>query len=222
MWAPFSCKSSHRSVRWSGRSRPPQSLAVIGACACVRLGSGIRCIVFDLAFQSLCMSGFSPLLTGSTGRRTKLRGRSWTARRGRSGTSIGRWWVRSERHGIRERRVRWCNGRQTDRVWCNVSILKKQQAWLHALLSGEGRDRFGRGWRLASRKNETASYRVRGTRAEQTCWGNGAIWPRNTHTHSVLCLLLLPQPGCVNTTEMDIRKCRRERNPHRVKKVSGG
>lgn len=29
----------------------------------------------------------------------------------------------------------------------------------------------------------------------------------------------LPQPGCVNTTEMDIRKCRRERNPHRVKKV---
>lgn len=29
-----------------------------------------------------------------------------------------------------------------------------------------------------------------------------------------------PQPGCVNTTEMDIRKCRREKNPHRVKKVS--
>ncbi|XP_069574761.1 regulator of G-protein signaling 6-like [Brachyistius frenatus] len=28
-----------------------------------------------------------------------------------------------------------------------------------------------------------------------------------------------PVPGCVNTTEMDIRKCRRERNPHRVKKV---
>ncbi|XP_056282339.1 regulator of G-protein signaling 6-like isoform X2 [Pseudoliparis swirei] len=27
-----------------------------------------------------------------------------------------------------------------------------------------------------------------------------------------------PVPGCVNTTEMDIRKCRRERNPHRVKK----
>ncbi|KAJ8378140.1 hypothetical protein AAFF_G00247780 [Aldrovandia affinis] len=27
-----------------------------------------------------------------------------------------------------------------------------------------------------------------------------------------------PVPGCVNTTEMDIRKCRRIRNPHRVKK----
>ncbi|XP_062325980.1 regulator of G-protein signaling 6-like [Osmerus eperlanus] len=27
-----------------------------------------------------------------------------------------------------------------------------------------------------------------------------------------------PVPGCVNTTEMDIRKCRRERNPQRVKK----
>uniref|UniRef100_A0A669EXX3 Regulator of G protein signaling 6 n=1 Tax=Oreochromis niloticus TaxID=8128 RepID=A0A669EXX3_ORENI len=27
-----------------------------------------------------------------------------------------------------------------------------------------------------------------------------------------------PVPGCVNTTEMDIRKCRREKNPHRVKK----
>uniref|UniRef100_A0AAY4BGH8 Regulator of G-protein signaling 6 n=1 Tax=Denticeps clupeoides TaxID=299321 RepID=A0AAY4BGH8_9TELE len=27
-----------------------------------------------------------------------------------------------------------------------------------------------------------------------------------------------PVPGCVNTTEMDIRKCRRERNPHRVRK----
>uniref|UniRef100_A0A669B4L1 Regulator of G protein signaling 6 n=1 Tax=Oreochromis niloticus TaxID=8128 RepID=A0A669B4L1_ORENI len=30
-----------------------------------------------------------------------------------------------------------------------------------------------------------------------------------------------PVPGCVNTTEMDIRKCRREKNPHRVKKVRG-
>ncbi|KAM3871135.1 regulator of G-protein signaling 6-like isoform 7-T7 [Diretmus argenteus] len=29
-----------------------------------------------------------------------------------------------------------------------------------------------------------------------------------------------PVPGCVNTTEMDIRKCRREKNPHRVKKIS--
>uniref|UniRef100_A0AAY4BHF3 Regulator of G protein signaling 6 n=1 Tax=Denticeps clupeoides TaxID=299321 RepID=A0AAY4BHF3_9TELE len=29
-----------------------------------------------------------------------------------------------------------------------------------------------------------------------------------------------PVPGCVNTTEMDIRKCRRERNPHRVRKIS--
>ncbi|XP_010765691.1 regulator of G-protein signaling 6-like [Notothenia coriiceps] len=29
-----------------------------------------------------------------------------------------------------------------------------------------------------------------------------------------------PVPGCVNTTEMDIRKCRRMKNPHRVKKVS--
>uniref|UniRef100_A0A673CLT2 Regulator of G protein signaling 6 n=1 Tax=Sphaeramia orbicularis TaxID=375764 RepID=A0A673CLT2_9TELE len=28
-----------------------------------------------------------------------------------------------------------------------------------------------------------------------------------------------PVPGCVNTTEMDIRKCRRLKNPHRVKKV---
>uniref|UniRef100_A0AAQ5ZQE3 Regulator of G protein signaling 6 n=1 Tax=Amphiprion ocellaris TaxID=80972 RepID=A0AAQ5ZQE3_AMPOC len=28
-----------------------------------------------------------------------------------------------------------------------------------------------------------------------------------------------PVPGCVNTTEMDIRKCRRMKNPHRVKKV---
>ncbi|XP_035278624.1 regulator of G-protein signaling 6-like isoform X2 [Anguilla anguilla] len=27
-----------------------------------------------------------------------------------------------------------------------------------------------------------------------------------------------PVPGCVNTTEMDIRKCRRIRNPHKVKK----
>ncbi|KAK7904952.1 hypothetical protein WMY93_017559 [Mugilogobius chulae] len=27
-----------------------------------------------------------------------------------------------------------------------------------------------------------------------------------------------PVPGCVNTTEMDIRKCRREKTPHRVKK----
>ncbi|XP_031436231.1 regulator of G-protein signaling 6-like isoform X2 [Clupea harengus] len=27
-----------------------------------------------------------------------------------------------------------------------------------------------------------------------------------------------PVPGCVNTTDMDIRKCRRERNPQRVKK----
>uniref|UniRef100_A0A7N6BS63 Regulator of G protein signaling 6 n=1 Tax=Anabas testudineus TaxID=64144 RepID=A0A7N6BS63_ANATE len=35
-------------------------------------------------------------------------------------------------------------------------------------------------------------------------------------TCTVSCCL--PQPGCVNTTEMDIRKCRRERNPHRVKK----
>lgn len=71
--------------------KTPQSLGVIGVCACARLGSGIRFIVFDLTFQSLCMSGILPLLTGSTGRRTKLRGRSWTARRGRSGTSIGRW-----------------------------------------------------------------------------------------------------------------------------------
>lgn len=63
------------------------------------------------------------------------------------------------------------------------------------------------------------------------------------HTHSWLCSLLqllsyikenieersiwFPvgfsvsafQPGCVNTTEMDIRKCRRMKNPHRVKKV---
>ncbi|XP_052352827.1 regulator of G-protein signaling 6-like isoform X1 [Oncorhynchus keta] len=30
-----------------------------------------------------------------------------------------------------------------------------------------------------------------------------------------------PVPGCVNTTEMDIRKCRREKNPQRVKKVKG-
>uniref|UniRef100_A0A674PDN2 Regulator of G protein signaling 6 n=1 Tax=Takifugu rubripes TaxID=31033 RepID=A0A674PDN2_TAKRU len=29
-----------------------------------------------------------------------------------------------------------------------------------------------------------------------------------------------PVPGCVNTTEMDIRKCRRMKNPHRVKKVN--
>uniref|UniRef100_A0AAX7UD49 Regulator of G protein signaling 6 n=1 Tax=Astatotilapia calliptera TaxID=8154 RepID=A0AAX7UD49_ASTCA len=29
-----------------------------------------------------------------------------------------------------------------------------------------------------------------------------------------------PVPGCVNTTEMDIRKCRREKNPHRVKKIT--
>uniref|UniRef100_A0A4W6BWR7 Regulator of G protein signaling 6 n=1 Tax=Lates calcarifer TaxID=8187 RepID=A0A4W6BWR7_LATCA len=28
-----------------------------------------------------------------------------------------------------------------------------------------------------------------------------------------------PVPGCVNTTEMDIRKCRRMKNPHRVKKI---
>lgn len=28
------------------------------------------------------------------------------------------------------------------------------------------------------------------------------------------------QPGCVNTTEMDIRKCRRMKNPQKVKKVS--
>uniref|UniRef100_A0A8C7T1Z1 Regulator of G protein signaling 6 n=1 Tax=Oncorhynchus mykiss TaxID=8022 RepID=A0A8C7T1Z1_ONCMY len=28
-----------------------------------------------------------------------------------------------------------------------------------------------------------------------------------------------PVPGCVNTTEMDIRKCQREKNPQRVKKV---
>uniref|UniRef100_A0AAQ4RFY1 Regulator of G protein signaling 6 n=1 Tax=Gasterosteus aculeatus aculeatus TaxID=481459 RepID=A0AAQ4RFY1_GASAC len=28
-----------------------------------------------------------------------------------------------------------------------------------------------------------------------------------------------PVPGCVNTTEMDIRKCRRMKNPHRVKKL---
>lgn len=41
---------------------------------------------------------------------------------------------------------------------------------------------------------------------------------KHTHTHTLL--FLLPQPGCVNTTEMDIRKCRREKNPHRVKKVS--
>ncbi|XP_061552278.1 regulator of G-protein signaling 6-like isoform X2 [Phycodurus eques] len=27
-----------------------------------------------------------------------------------------------------------------------------------------------------------------------------------------------PVPGCVNMTDMDIRKCRREKNPHRVKK----
>uniref|UniRef100_A0A673Y5M3 Regulator of G protein signaling 6 n=1 Tax=Salmo trutta TaxID=8032 RepID=A0A673Y5M3_SALTR len=31
-----------------------------------------------------------------------------------------------------------------------------------------------------------------------------------------------PVPGCVNTTEMDIRKCRRMRNPQRVKKVRTG
>ncbi|KAL2098607.1 hypothetical protein ACEWY4_005087 [Coilia grayii] len=31
-----------------------------------------------------------------------------------------------------------------------------------------------------------------------------------------------PVPGCVNTTEMDIRKCRRERNPQRVKKCVYG
>ncbi|KAG9347288.1 hypothetical protein JZ751_004855, partial [Albula glossodonta] len=31
-----------------------------------------------------------------------------------------------------------------------------------------------------------------------------------------------PVPGCVNTTEMDIRKCRRIRNPHKVKKVGRG
>ncbi|KAG8126085.1 hypothetical protein E2320_021241, partial [Naja naja] len=29
-----------------------------------------------------------------------------------------------------------------------------------------------------------------------------------------------PVPGCVNTTEMDIRKCRRMKNPQRVKKAS--
>uniref|UniRef100_A0A669PPL2 Regulator of G protein signaling 6 n=1 Tax=Phasianus colchicus TaxID=9054 RepID=A0A669PPL2_PHACC len=29
-----------------------------------------------------------------------------------------------------------------------------------------------------------------------------------------------PVPGCVNTTEMDIRKCRRMKNPQKVKKVS--
>lgn len=34
--------------------------------------------------------------------------------------------------------------------------------------------------------------------------------------HTFMC----PQPGCVNTTEMDIRKCRRMKNPHRVKKVT--
>ncbi|TNN46940.1 Regulator of G-protein signaling 6 [Liparis tanakae] len=28
-----------------------------------------------------------------------------------------------------------------------------------------------------------------------------------------------PVPGCVNTTEMDIRKCRRMKNPNRVKKI---
>uniref|UniRef100_A0A8K9WRB5 Regulator of G protein signaling 6 n=1 Tax=Oncorhynchus mykiss TaxID=8022 RepID=A0A8K9WRB5_ONCMY len=31
-----------------------------------------------------------------------------------------------------------------------------------------------------------------------------------------------PVPGCVNTTELDIRKCRRMRNPQRVKKVRTG
>ncbi|XP_034153399.1 regulator of G-protein signaling 6 isoform X7 [Esox lucius] len=30
--------------------------------------------------------------------------------------------------------------------------------------------------------------------------------------------LTVSQPGCVNTTEMDIRKCRREKNPQRVKR----
>uniref|UniRef100_A0A4W6EQD4 Regulator of G protein signaling 6 n=1 Tax=Lates calcarifer TaxID=8187 RepID=A0A4W6EQD4_LATCA len=38
-----------------------------------------------------------------------------------------------------------------------------------------------------------------------------------TQKHTLVSCCL-PQPGCVNTTEMDIRKCRRERNPHRVKK----
>ena len=42
-----------------------------------------------------------------------------------------------------------------------------------------------------------------------------------TQKHSAVSCCL-PQPGCVNTTEMDIRKCRREKNPHRVKKVSRG
>lgn len=36
---------------------------------------------------------------------------------------------------------------------------------------------------------------------------------------SCIIFWFLSQPGCVNTTEMDIRKCRREKNPHRVKKV---
>ena len=61
---------------------------------------------------------------------------------------------------------------------------------------------------------------------EQHC----IVWVQTVHAGETLssdpelrCVShRLPQPGCVNTTEMDIRKCRREKNPHRVKKVRRG
>lgn len=82
---------------------------------------------------------------------------------------------------------------------------------------------------VAKRERESETVLLlceRRTRAEQqTWWGNAAcLTQKHTHTHTRThsVLFLLPQPGCVNTTEMDIRKCRREKNPHRVKKVSRG
>lgn len=45
----------------------------------------------------------------------------------------------------------------------------------------------------------------------------GFNWKHNFHL--VIYTIFFSQPGCVNTTEMDIRKCRRLKNPQKVKKV---
>lgn len=47
----------------------------------------------------------------------------------------------------------------------------------------------------------------------------GLNWKGDFHLVIHVMIFFFSQPGCVNTTEMDIRKCRRLKNPQKVKKV---
>lgn len=154
-----------------------------------------------------------PPLTELTGRRTRQRGRSWTARREHSGMSIDQWWVTtkvsSSRIWERKQAPDWhrANKQRLCEVLCCVAGSR--------IRLGASHFAYRPLWAWRCSIEEGALHCWSRTGGDNTCWRNTVIWPRTT-----LCLLL--QPGCVNTTEMDIRKCRRERNPHRVKKVRGG